>query len=186
MNFASTQLQEEQERKLPPEIEQERQVQKPSPAEPEGHNLHLDLRSFVSTGILKKPSNAYKPAFGTLRNTSAASYLDVSQFPSELCVTDDFATTIQVPTGHASSQIATSDLPAHLVTEIWQSNWSLQVPTRRTIYSQRFEIQKRTRSTCTHHVKTSASPPWIGSRCTMYQRARALIPSKDPIPSGSS
>lgn len=95
LNFASTQLQEEQERELSPEIEQERQVQKPAEAKPERHTIHPDLLSFVSTGILKKDSDAYKPAFTTLESTSAASYLDVSQFPSELCVTHDFATTIK-------------------------------------------------------------------------------------------
>lgn len=95
LNFASTQLQEEQERELSPEIEQERQVQKPSEVEPERHTIHPDLLSFVSTGILKKHSNAYKPAFTTLESTSAASYLDMSQFPSELCVTHDFATTVK-------------------------------------------------------------------------------------------
>lgn len=53
-NFTSTQLQEEQERELSPEIEQERQVQKPAEAKPERHTIHPDLLSFVSTGMLKK------------------------------------------------------------------------------------------------------------------------------------
>ena len=95
LNFASTQLQEEQERELAPEIEQERQVQKPAEAEPEKHTIHHDLLSFVSTGVFKRDSSAFKPAFTTLQSTSAASYLDVSQFPSELCVTHDFATTVK-------------------------------------------------------------------------------------------
>lgn len=94
-NFASTQLQEEQERELSPEIEQERQVQKPAEAKPKRHKIHPDMLSFVSTGMLKKDSDAYKPAFTTLKGTSAASYLDVSQFPSDLCVTHDFATTVK-------------------------------------------------------------------------------------------
>ena len=94
-NFASTQLQEEQERELSPEIEQERQVQKPDEAKPKRHTIHPDLLSFVSTGMLKEDSDAYKPAFKTLESTSAASYLDVSQFPSDLFVTHDFATTVK-------------------------------------------------------------------------------------------
>lgn len=94
-NFASTQLQEEQERELSPEIEQERQVQKPDEAKPKRHTIHPDLLSFVSTGMLKNDSDAYKPAFTTLEDTSAASYLNVSQFPSDLCVTHDFATTVK-------------------------------------------------------------------------------------------
>ena len=95
LHFASTQLQEEQERELSPEIEQERQVQKPAEAEPAIHTIHPDLLSFVFTGVLKKNSDAYKPAFTTLESTSGALYLDVSQFPSELCVTHDFATTVK-------------------------------------------------------------------------------------------
>lgn len=105
LNFASTQLQEEQERELTPETEQERQVQRPPPATPAKHNLHADLRSFVSTGILKKPSIAYKSAFEALRNTTAASHLDVSQFPSGLLVTNDFATTVQVSKGSHSMDV---------------------------------------------------------------------------------
>lgn len=57
--------------------------------------IHRDLLSFMSTGILKKHSDAYKLAFTTLESTSATLYLDASQFPSKLCVTHDFATTIK-------------------------------------------------------------------------------------------
>ena len=94
-NFTSTQLQEEQERELSPEIEQEWQVQKPTEAEPKIHTIHTDLLSFASTGLFKKDSDAFKLAFMTLRNTSAASYLNMFQFPSELCVTHDFVTTVK-------------------------------------------------------------------------------------------
>jgi hypothetical protein len=99
LNFASAQLREEQERELAPEIEQERQIERPPPATPNQHSLHADLLAFVSTGILKEQSSAYRPAFEALRNTSAARYLDVSQFPSGLRVTTDFATTIQLQKG---------------------------------------------------------------------------------------
>lgn len=57
--------------------------------------IHRDLLSFMSTGILKKHSDAYKLAFTTLESTSATLYLDASQFSSKLCVTHDFATTIK-------------------------------------------------------------------------------------------
>ncbi|KAH1338971.1 hypothetical protein KXX67_009426 [Aspergillus fumigatus] len=97
-----TQLQEEQERELAPEIEQERQIERPPPAEPNQHCLHADLLTFVSTGILKEHSSAVWPAFEALRNTSAARYLDVSQFPPGLRVTTDFATTIQFREGSSS------------------------------------------------------------------------------------
>lgn len=102
VNFNATQLQEEQERQLAPEVEQERQPQKPASAVPEKHYIHPDLRHFVSTGQLKAGSKAFKPAFLTLANTSAANYLDATEFPMGLLVTTDFAKTIQVPKGRSS------------------------------------------------------------------------------------
>lgn len=92
-------LLEEQERELAPEIESERQVQRPPGATPAPHQIHPDIASFVAKGVLNKPSQAYRPAYHTLRNTSAASFLDVSQFPSSLLATKDFFTTIKVPSG---------------------------------------------------------------------------------------
>ncbi|KAF4259859.1 hypothetical protein KXW81_000287 [Aspergillus fumigatus] len=71
-------------------------------AEPKQHCLHADLLTFVSTGILKEHSSAVRPAFEALRNTLAARYLDVSQFPLGLRVTTDFATTIQFWEGSSS------------------------------------------------------------------------------------
>ncbi|RAL16905.1 uncharacterized protein BO97DRAFT_439831 [Aspergillus homomorphus CBS 101889] len=94
VKLSAAQLQEEQERELAPEIEQERQVQRPAPAEPARHSVHPDIRSFVATGHLDTSSTAVKPAFMVLENTSAAKYLDVAQFPSELLVTMDFARTV--------------------------------------------------------------------------------------------
>ncbi|RMJ25082.1 hypothetical protein PHISP_04065 [Aspergillus sp. HF37] len=99
LNHVSSTLQEEQERELAPEIESERQVQRPPTAVPEKHRLHPHLRTFVATGYLPNSSNAYMPAFHALRSTSAASFLGVSQFPSGVLVTKDFATTIQMPKG---------------------------------------------------------------------------------------
>ncbi|OJK01293.1 hypothetical protein ASPACDRAFT_51200 [Aspergillus aculeatus ATCC 16872] len=97
VKFSAAQLQEEQERELAPEIEQERQVQRPPPAEPEPHSVHPDIRLFVATGHLDASSTAVSPAFMVLEDTSAAKYLDVAQFPSELLVTKDFARTVRLP-----------------------------------------------------------------------------------------
>jgi hypothetical protein len=94
-SFSSTQLQEEQERELAPEIEQERQVQRPLPALPREHRLDEDVRLFASTGALNETSSAFRPAFDVLRHTSAATHLDIAQFPRGLLVTTDFAETVQ-------------------------------------------------------------------------------------------
>lgn len=99
LDFTSSTLQEEQERELAPENERERQVQRPPAATPEEHQLHPHLRFFVATGKVKKSSNAYKPAFQALGNTSAASFLDVSQLPFALLATKDFSSTVHMPRG---------------------------------------------------------------------------------------
>jgi hypothetical protein len=101
LDVLSSALQEEQERELAPEIEIERQVQRPQPATPASHHMHPHITSFVATGVLTSPSEAYKPAFCTLQNTSAAPLLDITQFPSSLLATKDFSTTINSPPGSA-------------------------------------------------------------------------------------
>ncbi|KAJ2973916.1 hypothetical protein NQ176_g6330 [Zarea fungicola] len=49
-NFRSAALQEEQEKELAPEIEQERQIERPMAALPEPHQVHPDLVYFVAAG----------------------------------------------------------------------------------------------------------------------------------------
>lgn len=96
LDFNSATLQEEQERELSPEIEQERQVEKPAPIQAAKHRVHPDLKKFVTTGILEQGAKAYIPAFECFRDTSAASELNISQFPKDLLVTADFAKTVQL------------------------------------------------------------------------------------------
>ena len=100
MDTASASLHEEQERELAPEIEQERQLEKPSPAEAEVHHLHPDLKTLAATGKLKQGSTAFLSAFESLKSSSASSHFDLSQFPTDILVTADFARTVKV-TGSA-------------------------------------------------------------------------------------
>ncbi|KIW82284.1 hypothetical protein Z517_05311 [Fonsecaea pedrosoi CBS 271.37] len=95
LEHSTATLREEQERELSPEIVQEREVQRPAPAEPALHRIHADVKAFVMNGAIKNRSNAFKPAFETLRQTSAASHLDLSQFPCGILTTVDFASTVQ-------------------------------------------------------------------------------------------
>ncbi|KLJ08813.1 hypothetical protein EMPG_15752 [Blastomyces silverae] len=99
VDLNSATLQEEQERELSPENEQERQIQRPPPATAAEHRIHRDIEKFVSTGRLIEKSKAYTPAFETLRDTSAAKHIDVSQFPTGLLVSADFASTVQISGG---------------------------------------------------------------------------------------
>jgi len=96
LHFKSSTLQEEQERELSPEIEQERQVERPHPAEPESHHLHRDVTSFVATGRIPLRSPAFIPAFQTLSNTSAADHFDVNEFPSSVLATADYKRTVRL------------------------------------------------------------------------------------------
>ena len=95
LNFNSATLQEEQERELSPEIEQERQVERPASAEPKTHSIHYHVKSFVRTAMVVAHSEAFMPAFEALRSSSAAAHLGVSQFPKDLLVTADFARTVK-------------------------------------------------------------------------------------------
>ncbi|KAI0199126.1 hypothetical protein F4808DRAFT_433446 [Astrocystis sublimbata] len=96
LNLYSSTLEEEQERELSPEIEQEREIQRPEPARPADHSLHPDVATFVNTGIMKPISSAYMPAFNSLCRTSAAATFKPSQLGnnSKLFVTRDFAQTV--------------------------------------------------------------------------------------------
>ncbi|KAF9870460.1 hypothetical protein CkaCkLH20_12127 [Colletotrichum karsti] len=86
---------EEQERELSPEVEQEREIQRPPPAKPAAHALHTDIQTFVSYGMLVKNSPAYMPAFMALSETTAAQDFDVTQFRERLLVTADFVRTVE-------------------------------------------------------------------------------------------
>lgn len=90
-------LQEEQERELAPEIEQERQVERPAEKKPRTHNLHEDLKEFARTGRLKLESKAFLAPFQALEKSSAVQHFPagVSKFPSDLLITADFAHTVQ-------------------------------------------------------------------------------------------
>ncbi|KAI1756223.1 hypothetical protein F4782DRAFT_526779 [Xylaria castorea] len=96
LELMATVLQEEQERELAPEIEQERQNERPQPADPEQHSVHKDIRRFTLTGRIVNSSEAYMDAFVSLQGTSAASLFDVSKFRPGLLVSADFARTVKV------------------------------------------------------------------------------------------
>jgi len=97
LQFTSTTLLEEQERELSPEIEQERQIERPAPAQAAPHALHPHVLKLWLNGIITKGSSAFKAAFDTLRNTSAAAGFDVSQLGRDrrLFVTQDFISTVK-------------------------------------------------------------------------------------------
>ncbi|KJZ70535.1 hypothetical protein HIM_10079 [Hirsutella minnesotensis 3608] len=96
VDYKSSALQEEQERELSPEIEQERQVEKPAEVAPERHALHPHIRDFVATGAMLPSSPAFAPAFRALKGTSAAKLFDLDQFSTDLLVTADYIKTVKM------------------------------------------------------------------------------------------
>lgn len=95
LRFRSNTLREEQERELSPEVQQERQIQHPDPAEPVLHRLDPDIVDFWSNGTLLHWSRAYMPAFQVLQETSATTGLEVARLGNNtLSATDDFANTV--------------------------------------------------------------------------------------------
>lgn len=96
-------LEEEQEKELSPEMQEERQTQKPGPAVPSEHVLHSDLLDFATTGITVENSVAYQPLFTSLRQFSAADIFDTRELNGNGIVyaTNDFArTVVPVPGSH--------------------------------------------------------------------------------------
>ncbi|KAL2186630.1 hypothetical protein L209DRAFT_711026 [Thermothelomyces heterothallicus CBS 203.75] len=102
-------LQEEQERELAPEVERERQVERPPPRSPAAHELHPDVKLFATSGILITNSPAFRPAFHTLASTSAAKHFPVERFPSDLLATADFARTLQAGEDAKDTELSSFD-----------------------------------------------------------------------------
>ncbi|KAL2261316.1 hypothetical protein VTK26DRAFT_4409 [Humicola hyalothermophila] len=96
-------LQEEQERELAPEIEQQRQVERPPPRTPARHKLHAHVRYFACFGPILSNSPAFMPAFKTLAGSSASKHFAAAKFPSDLLVTADFARTVLKDGGDGAS-----------------------------------------------------------------------------------
>ncbi|KAK0723613.1 hypothetical protein B0T26DRAFT_811927 [Lasiosphaeria miniovina] len=92
----SANFQEEQERELALEIEQERQIERPPQMAPVPHGLHDDVIHFACTGELRLASAAFIPSFQALEKSSAVQYFPpgVSNFPSDLLITIDYARTV--------------------------------------------------------------------------------------------
>ncbi|PFH56337.1 hypothetical protein XA68_16704 [Ophiocordyceps unilateralis] len=92
----SAALQEEQERELSPEVERLQQVELPPPVKAAPHSIHRDVTSFIAHGEFPMKPRGLKPAFEALGHTTAAEWLDVTEFPRLVWVTNDFASTVQM------------------------------------------------------------------------------------------
>ena len=91
--ISSAQLDEQLERQVNREIEREREVELPPKAKPAKHSLHPDVVAFVKTGILRE-SNAFRPIFTSLQNSSAATK-DARVWSPFILATADFCETVK-------------------------------------------------------------------------------------------
>ena len=89
----SAQLDEQLEREVDREIEREREAELPPWANPAQHFLHPDVVAFVKTGTLHE-SNAFRPVFTSLENSSAATS-DARFWSPFLLATADFCETVE-------------------------------------------------------------------------------------------
>lgn len=100
LGFGSAALSEEQERELAPEIEEERQVERPAKMEAETHALHPDLLWLVQHGHIGGNPTTFESAFQALRYTSPAKLFNLQEqpsFPTDLLITADFMRTVKIP-----------------------------------------------------------------------------------------
>lgn len=70
-------------------------MERPSGAEALAHRIHPNVRQFVRHGVANTVQGGVVPAFQVLRNTRAAAHTDINDFPCDLLVTKDFATTVK-------------------------------------------------------------------------------------------
>ncbi|PHH64685.1 hypothetical protein CDD81_4126 [Ophiocordyceps australis] len=102
LGLGASQMQEQQERQLTPEVERERQVERGHSVEAAKHRLSAVVKRFIQTGKLEGESGTgWIWAFESLQRTSAAACFNVESFPHSVRVSKDFAVTMQ---GEAKSR----------------------------------------------------------------------------------
>jgi hypothetical protein len=97
MSLSAAGLNEEQERELAPEVEEERQIERPPRLTPRRHQVHHALWRLAQTGEVLLDEGAFRPAFLGLVSTSAAELFEAAQFPADVLVTTDFMHTVEKP-----------------------------------------------------------------------------------------
>ncbi|KAI9803787.1 MAG: hypothetical protein M1825_001667 [Sarcosagium campestre] len=142
--FASSALQEEQERELSPENEREQEVERPLMRDPWPQSIHPDVKDFVQRGILRRPLKAFQSAFDLFKRTDAAKHFERDGWSDGLLTTCDFAQTVCVTESGsldsylrpvhwiASSRIANSDRFHHVVLSPHEANALLPIIRRKS------------------------------------------------------
>lgn len=85
---------EEQERELAVEVEEERHVQRPPPAKPLDHDIHEDVKHFVSKGLMPPSPQGVKPVFAASEGTSLQKLFKDPKMGGILEASQDFLNTV--------------------------------------------------------------------------------------------
>ena len=93
LSLPDARLDEEREREVSRENERERETVRPPWANPASHSLHPDVMEFVKISHLQPHSEAFRPIFTTLANSSAATG-EPHVWSPYILATTDFCTTI--------------------------------------------------------------------------------------------
>ncbi|KAF2833124.1 hypothetical protein CC86DRAFT_461565 [Ophiobolus disseminans] len=128
MGFSAATLSEEQERELAPEIEEERQIERPARLDAIKHTVHADLQRLVLSGKLTVGSKAFGPTFQALGTTSAARLCDLWKFPTGLLVTADFIRTVKPPAGSSMAAFISDSYqrPVQFVLSVYDDHGTVQ------------------------------------------------------------
>ncbi|MCJ1310407.1 hypothetical protein MMC25_004071 [Agyrium rufum] len=152
--FGPATLQEEQERELCPEVEAERQVERPPVVKPCQHSLHPDLPSSFRTGVIKVQSPAFRPAFSLFRKTTASRMLKIIGWPGDLLASNDFMATI---ISHGEQELDQFLRPVH-----WIACFREEMPVKLVLLSpyeanEMMKIRGQWKSTSLHIYSTRTS-----------------------------
>ncbi|RYP92762.1 hypothetical protein DL770_001151 [Monosporascus sp. CRB-9-2] len=95
-SFSSATFSEEQERELAPEMERERQAERPNPMEPKQHIIHPDVLELVQRGNLNLNGGGFLAAFESFNRSTARRLANPVEFGQDLLVTTDFAKAVKL------------------------------------------------------------------------------------------
>jgi hypothetical protein len=187
MGFGSAALSEEQERELAPEIEEERQVERPPKMKAETHMLHPDLVWLVYHGHIKRGSTTFKSAFKALRCTSAAKLFNLEQpssLPTDLLVTADYMRIVKIPSGSSRATFISDSYQRPVQFVLTTSSLNCRETTQRAVIISPFEANRlqpiiRTTKKITLHLFAPRPNGGFASldQLMLYNVGREFIPS---------
>ncbi|EGN92655.1 hypothetical protein SERLA73DRAFT_65475 [Serpula lacrymans var. lacrymans S7.3] len=118
MSLSQSRMDEEQEREVIHEVERERQVARPPKVQAAKHQVHKDVTRFITTGIIRTTSAAFKPAFTTLCRTTAE-FKQNDVWSPNLLATADFIKTVELQSKHKADDFLR---PCNLIISSEQEN----------------------------------------------------------------